>query len=114
MTENEINNAYINRFIESMEKDFEKWTMRIYSGMDGSFHEYHSPDYTNEVGTRISFGFGSCTDGAWINGHLSWRLPLMNLFSKRFWRFKRSERKVKSFLINKERREYLTKLKESI
>lgn len=114
MTEKEINDMYIEKFIDSMENDFEKWQMRIYSGMDGSFYEYHSPDYNNAAGTRISFGFGSCATGAWIDGHLSWRIPFLNPFKKRCWRFKRAEQKVKSFLINKDRQEYLIKLKQSI
>ena len=114
MKSKEINDIYIEKFIDSMENDFEKWQMNIYSGMDGSFFEYHSPDYHNEAGTRLSFGFGSCSTGAWIDGNLSWRLPFMNPFTKRYWRFKRAERKVKSFLINKHHLEHLTKLKQSI
>jgi len=114
MTKKEINKQYIERFIDSMENDFEQWKMNVYSGMEGNFYEYRSPDYHNEAGTRISFGFGTSASGAWIDGHLSWRLPLLSPFTKNYWRFKRAERKVKSFLINKDHQEYLTKLKQSI
>ena len=116
MTKSETDKKYVDRFIQSMENDYEKWTMTVYSGMDGSWHEYRSPDYTNANG-RICFGFGLCNSGAWIDGMFRWSLPfgaLFNPFSKTSWRFRAAERKMKRYLKSKAHQQYLEELNQSI
>ncbi len=116
MTQKEMDNLYVERFIHSMENNYKDWTMTICSGMDGSWNEYRSPEYTNENG-RISFGMGMCNTGAWIDGLFRWGLPfsvLTNPFDKRFWRYKKAERKMKRWLKAEQKRKYLEELERHI
>jgi hypothetical protein len=113
MKKEEIDKLYINKFIQSMENDYERWKMNHCVGVDWAWTEYHSPNYENEEG-RVSFGFSLNHDGAWINGHFQWSKTLLNPFSKTFWRFLSAKRKMKSYLKSKEKQEYLQKLNSII
>lgn len=109
MTEKELNVAYLEKFINSMETDYKNWKINHCAGPGMAWTEYHSPDYAKESG-RISFGFSLCNDGAWVDGHFRWRLPIINPFTKMYWRFRRAERKMKKYLRDEEKRQYLEKL----
>ena len=106
MTKKEINDHYIDKFIHSLENDMSSWKLSISSGMDGSFYEYRSPDYVNEAGTKTTFGFGTFSTGAWIDGLLSWREPFMNPFSKKYRRLKKAKAAVRLYLETKLEMEY--------
>lgn len=43
-----INNFYVSRMIDSLEQDYKNWKCITFCGMDGSWYEYRSPDYTNQ------------------------------------------------------------------
>lgn len=113
MTEKEINKMYIDRFIDSMETDYQNWKITHCAGAGWSWTEYYSPDYKNENG-RVSFGFSLNYNGAWVDGHFNWRKPFLNPFSKTFWRFRNAKRKMIEYLQNKEEQEYLQKLNDII
>lgn len=113
MTDKEVNEKYILKFIESLEKDYPNWKMTVMSGMDGTISEYRSPDYAND-GNTISFGAGSCNTGAWINGRYRWTLPgsvLFNPFNKHFWRYGKAFHNMKTYHKRKAHEEYLEELK---
>jgi hypothetical protein len=115
MTEKELNQIYLDRFINSMENDYEAWTMKHCAGPGMAWTEYHSPDYRNVIG-RLSFGFSLCNSGAWVDGYFRWSLPVSvsNPFTKVFWRFRSAQRTMKSYLKDKEKREHLEKLNSVI
>lgn len=114
MTKTEIDNQYIDRFISSMENDKLDWTISISAGMEGTFYDYRSPGYTNEAGVKTTFGFGSFSNGVWIDGHFYWSVPLLNPFTKRFWRFRRAKAEVQRHLKSELQKKYLETLKESM
>ncbi len=113
MKKKETDKLYLDKFIQSMENDYEKWKMNHCGGAGWSWTEYHSPNYENENG-RVSFGFSLNHTGAWIDGFFNWSKPLLNPFSKTFWRFLSAKHKMKSHLKNKEKQEYLQKLNNII
>lgn len=116
MTLKEANKLYVRKFIHSMENHYKDWTMTVYSGMEGSWDEYRSPDYPTTDG-KISFGIGACNTGAWIDGNLRWTLPtsvLLNMFSSDFWKFRRAARKMKSYLKQKAKEKYVEELNRAI
>ncbi len=108
-----IDKIYFDRFLQSMENDYINWEMQYYFGADGSWTEYRSPKYTNENGD-ISFGFELCNRGAWVNGVFKWELPLLNIFGKSFWKFRKAKLRMIKYLKNKERDEYLKELNSVI
>jgi hypothetical protein len=109
MEKKQVDKLYINKFIQSMENDYERWEMNHCAAVDWSWTEYHSPNYENEEG-RVSFGFSLNHIGAWIDGYFQWSKPILNPFSKTFWRFRKAVRKMKAHLRAKEKQEYLQKL----
>jgi hypothetical protein len=109
MKKKEVDKLYIDKFIQSMENDFERWKMNHCGAADGDWTEYHSPAYENEEG-RVSFGFSLNHTGAWIDGYFQWSKPLLNPLDKTFWRFRKAARKMKAHLRNKEKQEHLQKL----
>ena len=113
MKKKETDRLYLDKFIQSMENDYEKWKAVRHNSLSGSWIEYHSPDYENENG-RVSFGFCLTATGAWVDGFFQWRLPWLNPFSKSFWRFRRAKQKIKSYLQHKEQQAYLQKLNSVI
>ena len=114
MNEKKINRMLVDRFICSMENDYQNWRMTHCGGGPGWYWtEYHSPEYENENG-RISFGFSLNHTGAWIDGHFNWSTPFQNPFGKKFWRFRRAKLKMVEYLQNKEEQEYLQKLNSVI
>lgn len=121
MNKKAIDKIYLQRFIESMENDYQKWTMTHCSGADWSWTEYHSPDYHSpdkEKGgsNRISFGFSLNHAGAASNGVWNWEVPfsVINPFTHTFWRFRKAQNKMRSFLKNKEKLEHLQKLEKAL
>ena len=115
MTTKQTNELYVQRFIHSLENDYQNWKMKHCAGPGLAWTEFHSPDYTNDNG-RISFGFSLCNNGAWIDGYFRWSLPLSttNPFTKTFWRFRKATRQMKRYLRNIEHQEYLAKLNSVI
>lgn len=108
-----INKIYFNKFLHSLENDYADWKMTHHSGMDYSWTEYQSPTYTNKNGD-LSFGFALSNKGAWVNGRFMWELPLLNIFSKSFWKFKKAKLKMIKYLKNKENTAYLNVLNSVI
>jgi hypothetical protein len=109
MNKKQINELYIQRFIHSMEEDYQNWKMSHCAGPGWAWTEFHSPDYTNDTG-RISFGFSLNHVGAWIDGYFQWSLPVRNPFTKTFWRFRRAKNQMKNHLREAEEREYINRL----
>jgi len=116
-TEKEINNYYISRMIDSLEKDFTKWEMKYFEGSDWGWTEYHGPEYKNEAGNRIKFAFTLNLDGAYVNGRMRWGIPLMlrfNPFSYQGRRLKKATKRMISHVREKEKKEHLEKLMNSL
>ena len=113
MKEKQIDKLYIDRFIDSMENDYENWKMNHYAGPGMSWAEFHSPTYEKENGGRLSFGWSSNHIGAWVNGYFSWKIPfaVLNPFNPIFWKFRRAEKRMKNYLRSKEKELYLDNLK---
>lgn len=115
MTEKQrIDSIYIDRFIHSLENDWPNWTVSISSGMDGSFYDYRSPDYTNEAGKKTTFGFGTFNEGVWIDGYFSWSMPFLNPFTKRFWRLRSAKKMVRRYLESELQKKYLETLNKAL
>jgi hypothetical protein len=121
MNKKEIDKIYLQRFMESMENDYEKWTMTHCAGADWSWTEYHSADYhspdTEKGGNnRVRFGFSLNHVGAALNGVWNWEIPfsVLNPFSRNFWRFRKARNKMTSFLENREKLEHLQKLEKAL
>jgi hypothetical protein len=115
MTRKEINQMYMQRFIASLENDFQNWKMTHCGGGGPGYYwtEYHSPSYENENG-RVSFGFSLNHEGAWVDGTFNWSVPFLNPFSKTFWRYRKATGEMKKWLQDKEEQEYLQKLNKII
>jgi hypothetical protein len=115
MTRKEINQMYMQRFIASLENDFQNWEMMHCGGGGPGYYwtEYHSPSYENENG-RVSFGFSLSHEGAWVDGTFNWSVPFLNPFSKTFWRYRKATSEMKKWLQDKEEQEYLQKLNKII
>jgi hypothetical protein len=117
-TEKEINNYYISRMIDSLEKDYTKWEMKYYEGgADLSWTEYHGPEYKNEAGNRIKFAFTLNADGAYVDGRMRWCIPPMlrfNPFSYQGRRLKKATKRMISHVRGKEKKEHLEKLMNSL
>jgi hypothetical protein len=109
----DINKIYFDKFLHSMKNDYMDWNMTHCAGADWSWTEYRSPNYTNENG-NLSFGFALCNNGAWVNGMFKWKLPLLNIFSKSFWKFRKAKLKMIKHLKNKEKTAYLKELNSVI
>ena len=121
MNKKAIDKIYLQRFLESMENDYEKWTMTHCAGADWSWTEYYSPDYHSpdaEKGgsNRVRFGFSLNHVGAALNGVWNWEIPfsVLNPFTRTFWRFRKAQNKMRSFLKNKEKLEHLEKLEKAL
>lgn len=119
MNKKTIDKIYLQRFMESMENDYEKWTITHCAGAGLSWTEYSSPDYhspdtENGGSNRISFGFSLNHTGAAINGIWSWEIPfsVINPFTKTFWSFRKARIKMQRFLREKEKNEYLNNLEK--
>jgi len=117
MNKKKIDSLYLQRFIESMEKDYEKWEMKHCAGAGWSWTEYHSPAYhspdTENGGSNlIRFGFTLNIIGAALNGVWNWEIPfaVLNPFTITFWRFRKAKKKMMSYLKNKANQEHLQKL----
>jgi hypothetical protein len=113
-----INNFYFSRFIDSLEQDYEQWTMMYCGGGDGwTWTEYHGPTYTNDNGEKLQFAFTLNSTGAYVNGTMSWSLGFadrFNIFSERTRRFKKATVKMKSYLNKKQNTEYNKKLMDAL
>ena len=110
MNSKQLNEQYIERFIGSMETDFEQWKMTHHDSIGWSWTEFHSPDYENESG-RLSFGFSLNHHGAWVDGFFRWSLPMLNPLTKTYWRFRRAKNRMMEFHHNEEEKEHIKKLK---
>lgn len=113
MNNKQIDKIYLDRFIHSMENDYQNWTIQHCSAMGSSWTEFYSPTYENANGGRLSFGFCLNHTGVWVNGHFSWKIPfaVLNPFNPIFWKFRRSKKGMKKYLESKEKELYLHNLK---
>ena len=116
-TEKQIDNYYVSRMIDSLEKDYDKWEMKYCEGFDWGWTEYHGPEYKNEAGNSIKFAFTLNSDGAYVDGRMGWSIPFMvrfNPFSYQGRRLKKAAKRMKSHLRGKEKKEHLEKLMNSL
>jgi hypothetical protein len=112
----EVNRMYIDRIIQSLTEDKEKWTREVMCGMDGCFVDYYSPKYKNKNGDDIMFSDKGLA-GAHIDGMLSWEISIWdyyNPFSERSAKLRKVMNKMRQYLIIKDEEERLSKLKKSI
>ena len=115
-TMKEVNRMYIDRIIQSLTEDKEKWTREVICGMGGCFVDYYSPKYINTNGDDLMFSDKEYA-GAHINGILSWRITgwdYFNPFSDRSSKLRKAMREMKQYLIIKDEEKRLSKLKKSI
>lgn len=113
MTNNEINQMYIERFIDSMQNDFDQWKVNHLAGPGMAWTEYHSPDYENENG-RVCFGFSLNSTGAWIDGFFRWSVPFMNPLGINYRRFRKAKRKMIKHIKTKEKNAYNSMLRSKL
>jgi hypothetical protein len=113
---NEVNRMYIDRIIQSLTEDKEKWTREVMCGMDGCFEDYYSPKYKNTNGNMVSFSDKGLA-GAHIDGMLVWTVGFWayyNPFSNRSLKLREAMFEMKQYLNNKAEEERLSKLKKII
>jgi hypothetical protein len=116
LTMKEINRMYIDRIIQSLTEDKEKWIREVMCGMDRCFEDYYSPKYKDTNGNMISFSNKGLA-GAHIDGMLVWTVGFWvyyNPFSNRSLKLREAMLEMKQYLINKDEEERLSKLKKII
>lgn len=98
-------------FIESIQKDFDKWERTYISTYDGGgYYRYLSPRYDN-----VRFGFDDCFlsyEGVWIDGVFDWQIPnsvLLNPFNSYFWEYRNVKKFLKNYSSNKFLKEKIEK-----
>jgi hypothetical protein len=117
LTLQEVNNFYVSRLIDSLEKDARKWKREVHSGYDYSEIEYQSPKYTNERGDTITFTLSSFRKGAFVNGYYEWSVPLsvrFNIFSFQCRRFINAVAKMKNHLRKIQEENEIKKLMDAL
>ena len=78
-----IRNFYKSRFVDSLEKDFDKWEMRRCCASTGdSWIEWHGPEYKNKRGERIQFAITLNYTGAYVNGTIQYTIGAWEWFFK--------------------------------
>jgi hypothetical protein len=116
LTMKEINRMYIDRIIQSLTEDKEKWTREVMCGMYGCFVDYYSPKYptTNEGTLQFS-------DKEYVKAHIdgkpAWEIPFWmyhNPFSDKSRRLRKAMNDMRVYLIEKDAQEYRDKLSKSI
>jgi hypothetical protein len=101
VTLQQVNNFYVSRLIDSLEKDTHKWERVVHSGFEYREIEYQSPKYTNERGNTITFTLSNYRKGGFVDGKYEWSVPLsvrFNIFSFRCRRFIRAVSNMKNHL----------------
>jgi hypothetical protein len=117
LSKKEIDNYYVSRMIDSLEKDYDKWKITHCEGPGMAWTEYHGPEYENQEKNRISFAYTLNYTGAYINGRIGWTVPIMiisNPFSYQGRRLKKAYRKMKAHLERREEKERLNHLMNSL
>jgi hypothetical protein len=117
LTLREVDNFYVSRLIDSLEKDTHKWKREIHSGYDSTIIEYVSPKYTNERGETISFTLSSFRNGAFVNGYYEWSLPLsirFNIFSFQCRRFINAVANMKKYIRKVQEEKEIKKLMNAL
>ena len=112
----EVNRMYIDRIIQSLTEDKEKWTREVMCGMGGCIVDYYSPKYKNTSGDMISFSDKGLA-GAHINGMLVWNVGFWdyyNPFSDRSTKLRKAMNEMQQYLFIKDEEKRLSKLKKSI
>lgn len=112
-----INRFYFSRFIDSLEKDAEKWNMSHHGAYGNSWQEYHGPEYINAEGQRIAFAQTLNYLGCYVNGRILWQVPFWyqaNIFSHQTRRFWKAWRKMKRLCHLKDTQELNDKLMKSL
>lgn len=116
-TMRELDNFYLERFIESLESDTDKWTMSHHGGYSGHWVEYHGPTYTNESGVRLTFAQTLNYLGAYVDGVLVWQVPFryrINIFSYKVIRFHRALRVMKDHCKEVDKKNRMDRLMKSL
>lgn len=109
-----INDLYISRFIDSLEKDIDKWEKESYLICGDCWYEWYGPEYTNENNVRLKFVITSDSADAYIDGYMSWKVPFFNPFFKKHWMLIKAIRKMKKFTDVKCKEKYKSKLINSL
>ena len=112
----EVNRMYIDRIIQSLTEDKEKWTREVMCGMDGCFVDYYSPKYPTKNEGTLYFSDKEFVS-AHIDGGIAWSIGFWdynNPFSKRASRLRKAIREMVKYHIIKDEEERLSKLKKSI
>lgn len=116
LTIKEVNRMYIDRIIQSLTEDKEKWTREVMCGMDGCFVDYYSPEYINNSGEKITFSDKELA-GAHINSIFAWSISFWdyyNPFSDRASKLRKAMSEMRLYLIEKETQKRLKSLKKTI
>lgn len=117
MDKKTIDNFYVSRLIDSLEKDYEKWKVIGYDYTDSycniyHVNEYQGVEYKNKKGETLKFTL-SHDFSAIVNGVVSWSIPFLsmyNIFSYRTRRLLRASNKMKKYTKNKQKEEQIKKL----
>jgi len=118
----DISNQYMRKLIDSLNSDYDKWTMKKRGGLSdgGSWIEYRSPTYTNSKGRKIVFVHGWTHRefiGAFINNPLLWKVSWIqwyNIFSPQTRQMWAGYRRMKRRCIEKEQRYIQKEMKDSL
>ena len=104
-----IDNFYMSRFIDSLEKDFDQWEMKPCGASTGeTWSEWYGPVYENQTGEKIQFAETLVITGAYINGVTGWSVPFWtyhNPFSYQGRRLKKAFKNMKKHIRQKRRSE---------
>ena len=104
-----LDNFYLSRFIDSLEKDFDQWESKGCGASTGeTWTEWYGPTYENQMSVKIQFAETLVITGAYINGRTGWSVPFWtyyNPFSYQGKRLRKALKKMKSHVREKKRRE---------
>ena len=116
LTMKEINDKFVNRIIESLVNDKDKWRRYVMDGMDGRFVDYYSPTYPTKNEGTLSFSDRDYVS-AYIDGKFAWEIPFWmyhNPFSDKSRRLRKAMNDMRVYLIDKDDQEHKDKLTNSI
>ncbi len=107
-----VRSFYKSRFIDSLEKDYDKWDSKYCGASNGdSWVEWHGPEYTNDDGERIQFFFGLNYTGAYINGRVGYTINTLEwLFETNSRRLRKATRRMKNHVRAKDRKKVNDKM----
>lgn len=91
-----VRGFYKSRFIDSLEKDFDRWEFRYCEASNGeSWIEWYGPEYINDNGERIKFFSGLNYTGAYINGRVGYTIGIFEwIFGSNSRRLRKAFRRM--------------------